>query len=110
MPALPPVALLVEYADGTRGSVLLLNGHVQDFTFAAHVAGESRPVSCLFHLPPLPGAHHFDGQAAAIERMLATGASPVPAERSLLTAIVLAKAMESHHRRGERVETPELAA
>lgn len=109
MPALPPAALLIEYADGTRGSVLLLNGHVQDFTFAARADGEARPVSCLFHLPPAPGAHHFDGQAAAIERMLATGVSPVSAERSLLPACVLAAAMASHSRRGERVETPELA-
>src|SRR4051812_35575388 len=51
MPAAPPVAFLVEYRDGTRGTVLLLNGHLQDFVFAAHVQGEPRPPACRFHLP-----------------------------------------------------------
>jgi hypothetical protein len=109
MPATPPVAFLVEYRDGTRGTVLLLNGHLQDFVFAARVPGEARQPSCCFHLPPAPGARHFDGQAAAIEQLVATGLSPRPLERTLLTTGVLDTLMESHARRGERVETPELA-
>ena len=28
-------SVLVEYRDGVRGTVLLLNGHIQDFCFAA---------------------------------------------------------------------------
>src|SRR5207244_2933023 len=31
MPAAPATAFLVEYRDGLRGAVLLLNGHLQDF-------------------------------------------------------------------------------
>ncbi len=108
MPATPPVAFLIEYRDGTRGTVLLLNGHLQDFVFAAQIAGVPQPVSCLFHLPPPPGARHFDGQAAAIEQLISTGRSPQPLGRTLLTTGVLAALMESHARRGERVETPGL--
>jgi hypothetical protein len=109
MPAAPPVAFLVEYRDGTRGTVLLLNGHLQDFVFAARVQGESRPASCRFHLPPPPGARHFDSQAAAIEQFVAARRAPQPLERTLLTTGLLDALMESHARRGERVETPELS-
>jgi hypothetical protein len=107
MPATPATAFLVEYRDGTRGTVLLLNGHVQDFCFAGRVKGEARP-SCLFYLPPPPGAKYFDCLAANIEKFLDAGRPPYPVERTLLTSGVLDAAMESHLRRGSRVETPEL--
>jgi hypothetical protein len=108
MPSGPPVAFLVEYRDGTRGTVLLLNGHLQDFVFAARTASVLQPQSCLFHLPPPPGARHFDGQAAAIEQLVSTRQPPQPLARTLLTTGVLDAVMESHARRGERVETPNL--
>jgi hypothetical protein len=82
---------------------------VQDFTFAAALTGEARPASCLFHLPAPPGARYFDCLVAAIEKLLETGQPPYPVERTLLTSGVLDAAMESHYRRGARVETPELA-
>jgi hypothetical protein len=87
---------------------LLLNGHVQDFTFAAKVKGESKAASCLFHLPPPPGAKYFDCLAGNIEKLLETGKAPYPVERTLLTTGVLAAAMESHKNRGARVETEHL--
>ncbi len=108
MPATPPIAFLIEYRDGTRGTVLLLNGHLQDFVFAADPTSVLQPVSCLFHLPPPPGARHFDGQAAAIEELIATGRPPQPLERTLLTTGLLDALMESHDRRGMRIETPQL--
>jgi hypothetical protein len=108
MPALPATAFLVEYRDGTRGTALLLNGHVQDFTFACKVKGEAKPQSCLFHLPPPPGAKYFDCLVGNIEKLLDNGKAPYPVERTLLTSGALAAAMESRYRRGNRIETPEL--
>jgi hypothetical protein len=107
-PATPATAFLVEYRDGARGTLLLLNGHVRDFTFAARVKGEARPASCRFVLPEPPGARYFDALVANIEKFLATGKAPYPVERTLLTTGALDAVMESHHRRGSRVETPEL--
>src|SRR5262249_16027921 len=92
----------------TRGTVLLLNGHIRDFVFAAKVRGEARPASCLFVLPPPPGARFFDTQVANLEKLFETGRSPYPAERTLLTTGALDSALESDHRKGARVETPEL--
>jgi hypothetical protein len=108
MPATPAIAFLVEYRDGTRGTALLLNGHVQDFTFACKVKGEAKPQSCLFHLPPPPGAKYFDCLVANIEKLLENGKSPYPVERTLLTTGALEAAMESHYQRGNRVETANL--
>jgi hypothetical protein len=108
MPAAPPVAFLIEYRDGARGTVLLLNGHLQDFVFAARVSGEPNPAACLFHLPPPPGARHFDGQVAAIEELVTVGRSPQPIGRTLITTGILDALMSSHARRGDRIETPEL--
>jgi hypothetical protein len=108
MPATPPLAFLVEYRDGTHGTVLLLNGHVWDFTYAARLNGEERLASCLFRLPPPPGARYFDALVANIEKLFETGKSPYPVERTLLTTGVLEAALESHYRRGARIETAEL--
>jgi hypothetical protein len=108
MPATPAAAFLVEYRDGLRATVLLLNGHVWDFCLAARVRGEPRPASCLFHLPPPPGAKYFDCLVANIERFFETGRPPYPVERTLLTGGILEAAMESRYRHGARVETPDL--
>jgi hypothetical protein len=107
-PAIPPTAFLIEYRDGLRGTVLLLNGHIQDFCFAAKIRGESQPASCMFYLPLPPGAKFFDGLVANIERFLEAGRSPYPVERTLLTSGALDAAMKSHYKKGERIETPEL--
>jgi hypothetical protein len=87
---------------------LLLNGHIQDFCFAAKIKGETKPASCLFCLPPPPGAKFFDGLAANIEKLFETGKPPYPVERTLLTTGILAAAMESHKNRGSRMETTHL--
>jgi hypothetical protein len=107
-PIVPPTAFLVEYRDGTRGTILLLNGHMRDFVFAGRIRGEARPASCLFCVPPPPGARFFDAQVMNLERFFESGKPPYPAERTLLTTGILDAAMESHHRRGARLETPEL--
>jgi hypothetical protein len=107
-PVIPPTAFLLDYRDGTRGTVLLLNGHHRDFVFAAKVKGETRPASCLFCLPEPPGARFFDAQVSQIEKFFESGKAPYPVERTLLTTGILDAAMESHSRKGARIDAPEL--
>ena len=76
-----PIAFLVEYADGLKATVLQLDGHVADETFAARVEGEKKPQSCLFWLPPPPGAAFLEALASHVETFVATGKPPYPAER-----------------------------
>jgi hypothetical protein len=107
-PETPALAFLIEYEDGTRGTMLLLNGHIQDFCFAARIKGESKPASCVYLLPLPPGARFFDCLVANIEKFFAAGRAPYPVERTLLTSGMLETALESHYRRGMRIETPHL--
>jgi hypothetical protein len=103
-----PVAFVVEYRDGFKATALLLNGHVDDTTFAARLADEKKPVSTLFELPPPPGAGFLQALAVKLEDFLATGKPWAPLERTLLTGGVLDAALDSRVQGGKRVETPDL--
>src|SRR5947208_3433235 len=47
-----PIAYRFQYADGLKATMLLMNGLVNDFNFAARLKGEAAPLSTLFYLPP----------------------------------------------------------
>ena len=104
-----PFAIQVEYRDGLKATILLLNQHVADFTFAARIAGRPKPDSCLFFLPDPPGANYFSSLTCRIEDFFATGLAPYPVERTLLTGGILDNALTSLASGGIRVETPNLA-
>lgn len=108
IPRIEPIAFLIEYNDGTKGTVMLLNGHIQDFCFAAKISGEEKMKSCLFRLPMPPGARFFDAQVNNLEKLFVTKKSPIPIERTLLTSGVLASALESNFQKGRKLETNEL--
>jgi hypothetical protein len=105
---LSPVAFVVEYRDGLRATVLILNGHVDDTTFAARVAGQREPVATLFYLPPPPGAAFLEALTTKIEDFFTTGRPPYPVERTLLTGGILDVALDSRVRDHVRIETPDL--
>lgn len=108
-----PIAFLVEYADGLRATVMILNGHVDDTTVAARISdsnGGQSIVSTLVYLPAPPGASFFNPLVLRIEDFFRTGKSPYPARRTQLTGGILDVALESRVRGHRRIETPELAA
>ncbi|MCS7159304.1 MAG: hypothetical protein RMJ19_02430, partial [Gemmatales bacterium] len=107
-PSIPPIAFLLEYRDGRRAAVLLLNGHIYDFCFAARITGQRKPASCLFYLPAPPGAKYFDALVFHIEKLLVHRKPSYPVERTLLSSGALDFLMESHFRKGQRIETPAL--
>jgi hypothetical protein len=99
---------VIEYRDGLKATVLILNGHVDDTTIALRLAGQRQPVSTLFYLPPPPGASFLQALTIRIEDFLATGRPPYPVERTLLTGGILDHVLESRVQAGKRLETPEL--
>ena len=104
-----PVAYRVEYADGTKATMLLLNGLVTDFTFAARLKGRPEPLSVLFYLPPVPNVVYSAALMAQAEEMFRTGVPPYPVERTLLTTGLVAAGCRSLGQEGRRLETPHLA-
>ena len=103
-----PAAYCIEYTDGTRATLLLLNGAIMDYNIAANVAGHGI-VSTQFFLPPPPNVTDSACLAAKIEQTFHTGSAAYPVERTLLTTGVLEACLLSRHRLNQRLETPQLA-
>jgi hypothetical protein len=103
-----PVAYRLEYSDGTRTTMLLMNGLVGDFTFAARVKSQQEPMSALFYLPPNPNVSYSAALMSKAEELFLTGKTPYPIERTLLTSGVLAACLASLGDNQKRLETPHL--
>jgi hypothetical protein len=104
-----PVAYRIEYADGTKATMLLMNGLVNDFTFAARIKGESQPLSTLFYLPPNPNFVYSAVLMSKAEETFLTGKAPYPIERTLLTSGLVEAGVRSMAMGQKRRETPHLA-
>jgi hypothetical protein len=108
-----PVAYTYEHQDGLRCTMMLMNGLVKDFNFAARLDNPSRIVSTQLYLPMPDGrttlATFFSPLAYNMEQLYTTGKSPYPVERTLLTTGLTASGVDSLHAGGARQETPHLA-
>ena len=100
-----PVMYRYQYNDGLRATMLMMNGLVGDFTFAARVKGQSRPLSTLFYLPPVPNVVYSAALMSNAEETFLTGDAPYPVERTLLTSGLVEANIQSLAR-GGRVDTP----
>lgn len=103
-----PKAFLIEYADGLRGTALLLDGFTNQFAFAAQLKNCSSPVATNAWCQE-PGYGHFSFLVHNIESMYLTGKEPYPPERTLLTTGILDAVMSSRAEGHRRIETPWLA-
>jgi hypothetical protein len=104
-----PVAYRFEYADGLKATMLLMNGLVGDFTFAARLKGQTEPLSTLFYLPPNPNVVYSAALMSKAEETFLTGKAPYPIERTLLTSGLVEAGMRSLGLGQKRIETPHLA-
>lgn len=105
--ATSPRAFLLEYRDGLKASILQLDGHVADETFAARCPKAEKPVSTLFWLPPPPGAAFLEALSIHVEKFMDTGVAPYPVERTALTGGALDYALESRVQK-KPLATPDL--
>jgi hypothetical protein len=103
-----PIAYRFEYIDGVKATMLLLNGLVGDFTFAARIKGLQEPLSTLFYLPPVPNVTYSAQLMSKAEELFTTGVPPFPIERTLLTTGLVEAGMQSLAS-GKKIETPHLA-
>jgi hypothetical protein len=103
-----PAAYCIEYNDGTRATLLVLDGADRNFTFSARVAGHGF-IATQFFRSPVPNVNYSASLTAKIEQMFATRTAPYPVRRTLLTSGILEAAMTSRTRLNQRLETPQLA-
>jgi hypothetical protein len=104
-----PVAYRFEYADGAKATMLMMNGLIGDFTFAARLKGQAEPLSTLFYLPPTPNVTYSASLMSKAEETFTTGKSPYPIERTLLTTGLVEAGVRSLGTGQKRIETPHLA-
>jgi hypothetical protein len=105
---------LIEYRDGLRAAVAMLNGWVHEgdggaFVFAGRLKGKEKPAACHFYLQQPDPFGHFAHLVRAIDSLVRTGHAPYPVERTLLTTGILDAVMVSVKERNRKVDTPELA-
>lgn len=104
-----PVAYRFEYTDGVKATMLLFNGLVGDFTFAARLKGQTEPLSTLFYLPPNPNVVYSAALMSKAEELFLTGKPAYPVERTLLTTGLVAAGVQSLADGQKRLLTPHLS-
>jgi hypothetical protein len=104
-----PISYRFQYNDGTKATMLLMNGLVGDFTFAARLKGQPEPLSTLFYLPPNPNVVYSAALMSKAEDTFMTGNVPYPIERTLLTTGLVEAGVRSIGTGQRRIETPHLA-
>jgi hypothetical protein len=103
-----PAAYFIEHNDGLRTTLLMLNGAIKDFNFAARVKGISQIQSNQFLLTPEPNVTYSACLVSKIEEMFATGIAPYPVERTLMVSGILESCLTSKYEGQKRLETPYL--
>jgi hypothetical protein len=102
-----PWAYFIEYADGLKATLLMLDGALRDFNFAARVKGRGL-ISTQFLLTPEPNVTYSARLIGKVEEMFVTGKAPYPVERTLLTSGVLESCLTSRVQSHKRLETQHL--
>ncbi len=100
-----PWAYCIEYADGLKATLLMLNGVLADFNFAARVKG-SGIQSTQFLLTPEPNVTYSACLIAKVEEMFSTRRAPYPVERTLIVSGILESCLTSRVQNHQRLETP----
>jgi hypothetical protein len=105
---------LLEYRDGFRAAVAMMNGYVYEgdgagFAFAGQIKDRVNPVSTHFYLQQPDPFAHFGFLLRAIDSMIQTYHVPYPVERTLLTTGMLDAMMTSKVEGQRKIDTPHLA-
>ena len=107
-----PIAYQYEHNDGLKSTMILMNGLVQDFNFAAYIGSGDEILSTQMYLPMPPArttlANFFSPLVNNIEQMFLTGEATYPVERTLLTTGLVAAGVDSLFNESTRQETPHL--
>ena len=104
-----PALFLLEYRDGFRGAVLMLNDYLRELAYASRRQDQTVEATwfkCQGHGGEDGAYAHFSYLGLNIEEMFLTGAPQYPVERTLLTSGALEAALTSRYEGHVRLETP----
>ncbi|HVW84947.1 MAG TPA: hypothetical protein VHB50_09710 [Bryobacteraceae bacterium] len=104
-----PAAYFIEYRDGLKATLLMVDGAVKDYMCAVRLKGAKAPVSTQFFLSPVPNVTYSACLVNKIEQMFATGIAPYAVARTLLVSGVLESCLTSKAQGNRRLETPHLS-
>ena len=104
-------AYFIEHRDGFRTTLFMLG--TRDFNYAGLNSETGEITSCQMFLP-MPGssattADFFNPLIHHIEDTIIHNRAPYPVDRTLITSGILIAAVESLYRKGEVIQTPEMA-
>jgi hypothetical protein len=103
-----PAAYFIEYRDGLKATMLMLDLAVKDFNFAARVNGQQIQ-STQFLLTPEPNVTYSACLMHKVEQMFESGVAPYPVDRTLLVSGMLESCLTSKIQDHARLETPHLS-
>jgi len=103
-----PAAYFIEYVDGTRATLLMLNGALGDYNLAVRIRGRKAPISFQFLLPPNPNVSYSSCLMHHVETMISSGRAPYPVERTLMTSGILDACLDSKVQGHRLLPTPQL--
>jgi hypothetical protein len=100
---------LINYRDGLKGAVGMLDSVGKCFAYSGRRRGVEAPDAVVLALEERRPYGHFGHLLRAIERMIVTGRPTYPVERTLLTSGVLSALLQSRAEGGSLIPTPQLA-
>lgn len=100
--------ILIEYRDGTRGTMLAAGITGIRWYFGCQLKGESQPRGTSFYVGPWQNRNLFKALSHAIQTHFREKRAPYPVERTLMTTGILDAAMDSRIQGSRSVETPQL--
>ena len=103
-----PAAYFIEYRDGLKATLLMLDGALKDYNIAVRLKGVPAIQSTQFFLSPVPNVTYSACLVSKIEQMFSTGVAPYPVERTLLVSGMLESCLTSKFEKQRRLETPHL--
>lgn len=100
-----PKGVLVQYNDGLRGAILMLDEYVKSgWAYAAKADGKT--VATEFVLDNSMSYSHFSYLTLNIQKLLVTGKPTAPVERTLLTSGIMDMGIRSVAEGGKEKKTP----
>lgn len=103
-----PVAFVIDYRDGTRGTVLTLNGAVAQWAAAWQTETGTAPESLIVDHQEERPFMHFAHLLQGIEGLMHTRQASWPVERTLFSSVILDAALTSKRDGADWVPTPAL--